>query len=294
MLHKLIYGSGIKHLVHDTNERELEATKKEVTLNQEDQTAVREHVPADLFGFTKSLEAYSKEVLPSVRSSRHRSAKHVANPASKSSFKQAPPTERRAKGSHSQTTSHRTRRSRNSRTKSSHATSSSVSASTLSGSLSQNSTTTSNSISKLPSVATPIVEPKPSKYNTRSLKSNASVIVEHGDLKAREYTNDSNGDIQSRPSTKPHAESDPIPKTQQVGPHTITIGATHLRIDHCELTFKRYAIGYAFFKAILQHKDKLDGLIEALGAQDEEEIWNGISGWLVGSSGAMRLNARED
>jgi hypothetical protein len=149
-------------------------------------------------------------------------------------------------------------------------------------------------MSKLSSVTTPIVEPKPSEDNARSLKSNARVMVEHGDMKAREYINDPDGDILSHPKVKPRAGSVPVRKTRQIGPYTVILDPTRFHINKHVLRLESYAAGDAFFHALLQHRDKLDALVEALAVVDREATKNIIPGWLVHTGGVTMLGTQED
>ena len=276
----------------------LKAAKNEVTSKQPgSQFADFAPPPDELLDFTESLETYAKEVLHEARSSRRWFSNHASTSAPGPTSERALPEIWRHVDSHSRSSSHRSRESSNARTEPSHAASSSVSASTRPSSLSQRPITISDSMSDISSTTQQTIESFPSENNVRNPKPNASTIIEHRDMKAREYINDPNGDILSRPKVKPRAETATVGRSRQIGRHTITLDATRFRINNHSLKVENYAVADAFFQTLLHHKDKLDALDEALAIQGPEDTWEGIPGWLVDSRGvtmqASALGIRE-
>jgi hypothetical protein len=291
IFHALIQNSEIKGSVHHTNRRILKVAKEEVISKQQATrtSGLDNNMLVDLFDFTESFGSYAKEVMPPVRSDRHRSSQHTPTSPSRSKLSRAPPKRWRSEDFYSKTTSFQPKGSRNSQPMFSHPTISDVSAGSHSSG-SRHSGTTSDPISRVSSNT-----PVSTTNNVRSANPANPGFIEPQDFRPREYINPPNQSILSHPAVMPRPRTIPLRQSCRIGRHTIVLDATHLHIDNHPLRFDMYATGNLFLQALLENQDKVDALVEALAMENEGDTWDGIPGWVVNAHGVtIRVERRSE
>jgi hypothetical protein len=287
----LTLSSDNKSSVQDTNKRKLIAAKdKTVRLLKGKKTADLAYVPDDLMHFTESLRGYAKEVLSPIRSSRRSHSNRSSTSVAGTGFVQTP-LRWRSQDPGSISPSNQAHISRQANLRPGLATSSSVSTSANSRSSSVQIIPRPKTISSVSSASHETVESKlgNGRENEQThLRHGAPSFFEIRDMKSREYINDPEGNILSRPKVRnltlePHA-----PKTQQMGRHKMILSATDFRINNHSYVVKKYHVAAALFQTLLRHPDKFDKLVEVLDAGEEEEKWDGIPGWVADSRRILR------
>jgi hypothetical protein len=291
MFHLLTHGSEIKSSVHYTNKRMLKDAKQEIVSKQQrTHTSNLDNTLVDLFEFTKSFGAYAREVLPSVRSERHRSSKYTSPSTSRSTLEQARPKIQHPGNYGSMAMPYQPPGLRILRPAAGHPATSNISTGSHSSN-SMHSRTKSDSTSSQSSPSRPTSRDTSTRSNIRNLKHVTNGYIEPQDMKAREYMNNPNGNILSHPKVKSRTtKSIPPLKTRHIGRHTIGLDATHLYIDNHSLSFEIYATADQLYEVLSENKDKLDALVEALDMEQSGEVWDGIPGWVVAHGVTMEAS----
>ncbi|KAH7398567.1 hypothetical protein BKA66DRAFT_453390 [Pyrenochaeta sp. MPI-SDFR-AT-0127] len=117
----------------------------------------------------------------------------------------------------------------------------------------------------------------------------------------REYMNDPDGNIMSRPKMKSRSSSATASSSteeqelrrQNIGSHTIKLGNRHVNFNEHRFPATDHAIAEAFFQALVSSGDKLDALDYVLSQPSTaNRRWFGIEGWMINmyaSPAAKRL-----
>jgi hypothetical protein len=224
--------------------------------------------PDDLFEFTGSLQRFSQEIMPSVPRRRGPSVAYQSSPLSASSIEQPRPTIRPPERRHSGITTgplpetgSQTRTSNSNRAASNDDSDGSIRSSVLHVAGTKSSAQNS-------SVA------QPSTRIIRAANSRATHV--------RKGNRGADRDVSSPPSMG-YPNDAAQSKSAKVGRYTMTLDAHYFCIHSHKLTVKDYAIGNAFFHALLRHSEQADAVVEALSSHNEEVV--SLPGWLIDSSG---------
>lgn len=267
-------------MVHDENVKTLKDAQDKVTVFQKKiKTASDVPAPLELIEFTRTLNVYAKEVLPSKQPNYR-----ATSSASVSSSSRHRPVSQH----HLHTTSRHHLAPENDGSGRTAKSTKNISptSSTISSTSRKPPATASSSSSEVSVASKKVSDQRPVHRAVHVPDARFTVGVARSELRAREYMNDPDGDILSPPKLRGHDTKGPVHRNTQIGRHIITLRSTDFILNKNVLPINDYQIANAFYHAVVEHEDRLDELDRILSIRlnmSPGSKWLGIPDWEITS-----------